>query len=69
MSTLPRIRIKSKGGKVDIKTGSLPRSRSKVAAITVSSRKPVPEQRRVQFLRYEGYYYCYYYCYCCCFVT
>lgn len=50
--SLSNIHIKSKGHKVNVKTRSLPRS--KVGRILVTSRKVVPEQRKVHFLKYAG---------------
>ncbi|KAF5299202.1 hypothetical protein FQA39_LY02375 [Lamprigera yunnana] len=51
-TTLPRIKIKSKNNKIYFKTDSLPRT--KVATLTLSTRKAVPEQRKVKFLNYSA---------------
>lgn len=50
-STLPKIQVKSKNYKVDIKAASLPRS--KATKLVVSSRKLVSE-RPPKVLRYSG---------------
>lgn len=53
MSTLPKVRVKSKGSKVNIKAGTLPKQGA--ASMRVSSRKLIaPPQRKVQILRYTG---------------
>lgn len=53
MSTLPKVRVKSKGSKVNIRAGTLPKQGA--ATLRVSSRKlAAPPQHKVQILRYAG---------------
>ena len=55
MSTLPKVRVKTKGTRVEVKTGSLPRAKTATLTLRNRSKVVVPEQQtKVHKLKYSG---------------